>query len=78
MTIGELKAMLSEIPDDWPVVKSIDDEGNGFSELYSVERYRWDASEGEIKLFEFTDESIREGYTEDDFDPTLPPAIVLW
>ncbi len=78
MTVGELKKALCDVPDDWPVILSADGEGNGFATLSSVELARWDAKERETKLFALTDVLIAKGFGEDDVNPDLPPAIVLW
>ena len=63
MNAGELKAELADVPDDWPVVMSIDPEGNGFQHLSEVNECRWHEEWREIKSCDAKD---------------LPPAIVLW
>lgn len=78
MNVGELKAELADVPDDWPVVMSADPEGNGYHELSDVEKCRWHSKWQEIKLFELTDELRDQGYDEEDVNMDLPPAIAMW
>jgi hypothetical protein len=79
MNVGQLKAKLNEIPDDWPIILSFDrDEQSGFGQLAAVEEARWDEQQANIKLFELTEKQKQQGYTEEDYNPNLPPAIVLW
>lgn len=78
MNVSELKEVLADMPDDWPVVMSIDPEGNGFGQLGDIEKGRWDSRYSSIKLFELTEELREDGYSDEDFNPNLPPVVVLW
>lgn len=78
MTVGELKAKLNDIPDEWPIVVAVDEEGNGFQPLYDVEKARWNEKWREIKLYELTEELRQKGFSGEDVDENLPPTIVLW
>ncbi|KKN20699.1 hypothetical protein LCGC14_0932710, partial [marine sediment metagenome] len=66
MNVGELKQAIADMPDDYPVVMSIDPEGNGFNKLCDVELGRWDADDREVSLFELTDELREQGYSDGD------------
>lgn len=89
MTVKEFKRLVSKIPnsqDDWIVVLSKDEEGNGFKELYCIN------NDNEKKCFQYFDEPSNElcSYNEDDFESFeefethvndyehLKPCIVLW
>lgn len=89
MTVKEFKKLVSEIPesqDDWTVVISKDEEGNGFNEFYEI------SHDDDDRCSQYFDESERElrHYNEDDYEnleefeeafkgwPDLKPCIVLW
>ena len=83
MTVGDLIAVLSELPPDTLVVMSRDEEGNGFSPLYEVSPCvyvpnQWNdgsfATSGEI---EETDEDD-EGEIPSLKMPGAVKAICLW
>ena len=87
MTVGELKEVLNDCPDDTIIVMSSDGEGNSYSPLagYNTDyMYVPDSTwSGEIKLKELTPELEAQGYGEDDtynadYDEDAVPALVLW
>lgn len=89
MTVKEFKTLVAEIPefqDDWTVVVSMDEEGNGFSELSDMGR---DEDDHCSQFFDAPSNELF-CYNEDDFEnfeefeeqvkeyPHLKPCIVLW
>lgn len=79
MTVGELRDVLKDLPDDRIVVASIDPEGNGFRVLWD---YSLDMAfhDGEVGYKELTPELEAEGYDEDDVFcyPDAPLCFLLW
>lgn len=89
MTVKEFKQIVNDIPesqDEWTVVISKDEEGNGFKEFYDLSN-----DDGEV-CSQYFDASHREliSYNEDDYESfeefeetikdysNLKPCIVLW
>jgi len=89
MTVKEFKKLVKSIPksqDDWTVVISKDEEGNGFNEFYEI------SHDDDDRCSQYFDESERElrSYNEDDYESFeefkeqvreydhLKPCIVLW
>lgn len=89
MTVKEFKQIVSEIPesqDDWTVVISKDEEGNGFNE------FRYLSKDDAHICSRYFDEPSNElcSYIQDDYEnweefeehikdyPHLKPCIVLW
>lgn len=89
MTVKEFKKLVQNIPesqDDWVVVISKDEEGNGFKEFHDI------SHDDNHICSQYFDESEREllSYNEDDYEsfeefeediksyPHLKPCIVLW
>lgn len=89
MTVKEFKKLVAEIPesqDDWVVVISKDEEGNGFKELVEI------INDGNHICSQYFDEPSNElcSYNEDDFEnfeefeyhikeySHLKPCIVIW
>lgn len=91
MNVRDLKKVVAEIPeyqDDWLVVISTDEEGNGFSEFCTVSNDERD-DQACSQFFDIGDRELR-SYNEDDYDSfeefneyvstnkNLKPCIVLW
>lgn len=75
MTVKQLKKELATIPEDYLVILSADEEGNGYMPLreLNVANYK----NGEIGLSELTEELRNSGLSEEDvLDGS--PAIVLF
>lgn len=72
MSIKDLKELLNEFPDDWDVVLSIDEEGNGFHKMSGYNLCRIDPADGYYIEPQFEDEDEKE-LTKDKAN-----AIVLW
>ena len=73
-TVGELKELLKDLPDDLPILSATDEEGNGYKVLTTLEegylkrsnskrpRYQWDGDEMitdyEVKNRKLSEESL--------------------
>jgi hypothetical protein len=66
MTVAELIAKLSALPEDSLVVMSEDSEGNGFSPL------------AELGADNYAADTSSSGELTDDEDEGVVPAVVLW
>ena len=80
MKVKELIEQLKTQDQEDTVVLAIDEEGNGFRELYAVDGDNNSYIDGEVHLKEITQEFIDAGYTEDDvYDgDDAVSAVVLW
>jgi hypothetical protein len=70
-TVGTLRTLLVDLPDDVPIYLSKDEEGNGFKRLYDVDvcKYSDDGYDGHPIHPDDLDE----------YDPEyLIDAVVLW
>lgn len=89
MTVKEFKQIVADIPesqDDWTVVISKDEEGNGFKEFHDL------SNDDTHICSQYFDQPSNElcSYNEDDYEsfeefeyflkdyPHLKPCIVLW
>jgi len=89
MTVKEFKQLVNDIPesqDEWIVVISKDEEGNGFKEFYEL------SNDDNHICSQYFDQPSNElcSYNEDDYEnfeefeesikdyPHLKPCIVLW
>ena len=70
LTVKDLRDVLDNIPDDRPVYLSIDEEGNAFHCLYSVEECLFDTKDMEA-IHPDDEEEWRT-------DPHVVNAVVLW
>jgi len=74
-TVKDLIAKLQTLPEDLPVIKSADDEGNSYSHLYldwvGLEAYSEDDGEIEVGVAELTNELREQGYTDEDLKDNL-------
>jgi hypothetical protein len=89
MTIKQLKEIINAIPsdqDDFLVIKSRDDEGNGFKELFDFslndnaifpEQY-YSTYDGELVCYDSDEFESYEEFLEEFVDETMKPCIVLW
>ena len=89
MTIKQLKEIINAIPsdqDDFLVVKSRDDEGNGFKELFDTslndnavfpEQY-YSTYDAEIAWYDSEEYESYEEWLEECIDDKMKPCIVLW
>jgi hypothetical protein len=89
MTIKQLKEIINAIPpdqDDFLVIKSSDDEGNGFKELFDFslndnavfpEQY-YSTYNGETAWYDSEEYESYEEWLEECVDETMKPCIVLW
>lgn len=87
-TVGELKAVLADLPDEMKIVMSRDAEGNGHSPIASAEEGMYlaeNAWSGEVYVTsEWLDEKInaesdRGGWSEEDRAPEgAERVLVLW
>lgn len=71
MTVGNLRAALSGLPDDLPIIMSSDEEGNSLNHL-------WEAVVSKCTVGRLNIEAV---YPDDvrDYDPEdLTDAVVLW
>lgn len=79
LTVRELIEHLKTLPQDLPVLRAEDDEGNGYDTLdknfISLMSYEAYDREIEIGIPELTDKKIKEGYCEDDVKPNLCVVI---
>jgi len=73
-TVGKLKELLKDIPDDLPILSATDEEGNGYKVLTTLEegylkkshirrpRYHWDGdemiTEYEVKSRKLSEETL--------------------
>ena len=49
MNVGQLKAILSTVPDDYPVILQADPEGNSYDEAYATSyQFYWDQDSQQI------------------------------
>lgn len=89
MTVKEFKQIVADIPesqDEWTVVISKDEEGNGFKEFYDLSHddnhicsQYFDPSERELLSYNEDDYESFEEFEEDIKSyPHLKPCIVLW
>ena len=79
MTVGELLDQLKGVDPNRLVVMAKDAEGNDYSPCNSlwVGAYRAETTwSGEVG-FESTDESLKQGYTEEDVISDGQPAVIL-
>lgn len=77
MNVGQLIARLKQLPQDLPVFKSKDDEGNGFDKVDRCVMSSYsDYDEIEIGLSKLTDELREKGYSEEDVKEH--PCVCLW
>ena len=77
MIVAELIALLRTLPQDALVVKSKDEEGNGFDTVDNAEIGAYNASERHFGYAELTAELRAEGYSEGDLTVGAP-AVCLW
>lgn len=83
MTVGQLKKLLEGLHDDRVVIKSKDEEGNGFEEVSLISRnqcFKRDCGhEIDIKHETLTKKLKEQGYDEEDCgDSSYKPCIVIW
>jgi hypothetical protein len=89
MTIKQLKEIINAIPpdqDDFLVVKSRDDEGNGFKELFgdslndnsAFPEYYYSTYDGELVCYDCEEYESYEEWLEECVDDKMKPCIVLW
>ena len=73
-TVGKLKELLNDLPDDLPILSATDEEGNGYKVLTTLEeaylkssnskrpRYHWDGdemiTEYDVKKKKLSEESL--------------------
>lgn len=89
MTIKQLKEIINAIPpdqDDFLVVKSRDDEGNGFEELFDFSlndnavfpEHYYSTYDGELVSYDCEEYESYEEWLEECVDDKMKPCIVLW
>jgi len=68
MNVKELKDILKDIPDDYEIVLSSDEEGNSYSPLQGINatEYKYSSEDREIGLKDLTPKHEKLGYTEED------------
>lgn len=75
MTVKELKEFLEQFPDDYTVLVSIDDEGNGFNELSgSFTTGAWEDGD----LLSEEDIAAAAGMIGEEPWPYVENAVLLW
>lgn len=82
MNVGELRAALAELPDEWPVILQKDAEGNGYSPLDCMGERMYEADStwsGECYMTnEWIEQHPGEGYSiEDDGAPEDAVRVLL-
>lgn len=77
MTVAELIALLQKFPADSLVVKSKDEEGNGFDTVDNAEVGAYDDKQRHFGYAILTAELRAEGYSDDDLTEGQP-AVCLW
>lgn len=80
MNVGQLKERLSYYPEDMEIIRSQDEEGNGFNELYDVAESMIMPTDSWIEQVYVLDEFIgTSGFTEEDRAPKgAIKVLVLW
>jgi hypothetical protein len=67
LTVADLRKMLENVPDDFQVIASADEEGNGFRQVYSITAQKVGKGQGYYSGIELA-ESER----------VKPNAVVIW
>lgn len=83
MNVKELRKILSELPDDMPVIVAKDAAMNAHSPLDDIEHenlgYVADTTwSGEVMFLQLTDSLRSGGYDDLDVDPDATPCVVLY
>lgn len=72
-TVGDVRKALEAFPDDMPIIKSKDEEGNGFTTIWCIQREAFLRHDSEYPLHP-SDIAAGE-YGE---DPELVTKVVIW
>ena len=86
MNARELREVLKDVPDDYPIVLARDPEGNGYTELdgfSETERYYYQSDRNKIVDPDESDPLSEDGFYRSpeeraEIKATLPHCLVLW
>ena len=80
MKVSELIEKLEQIDGDTDVLLSLDQEGNAYNHLSTLEEmeYHQEGREIDIGFSELTHDLIKRGYSEDDLLGTCERCVILW
>lgn len=77
-TVGDVVKRLLEFPQDLPIMKSKDEEGNGFTSIWcvQVEKYLADVGRNRYNLEIINQEDIDAGEYGD--EPNVGEVVIIW